>query len=126
MLTLILKDSEFSGFTSTLNGEMKRLQSKGISSTHKQAEPLTEEEEEQLWENNILGDHNPQSLLNTMIFMNRLYFALRSGNEHHNLRRSPCQIRVVEQLGCRSSLEYAEDISKNHPGGLKGRKIKPK
>ena len=105
---------------------MKRLQSKGIGSTHKQAEMLTEEEEEQLWEKNILGDHNPQSLINTMIFMNGLYFALRSGDEHRNLRRSPCQIKVVEQPGRRSYLEYTEDISKNRPVGLKGRKIEPK
>ena len=61
-----------------------------------------------------------------MIFMNGLYFALRSGDEHRNLCQSPCQIKVVEQPGRRSYLEYIEDISKNHPGGLKGIKIKPK
>ena len=40
------KIASFQDFT--LNGEMKRLQSKGIGSTLKQAETLTEEEEEQL------------------------------------------------------------------------------
>jgi len=42
---------------------------------HEQAEPLTVQEEE-LWEKTILGDHSPESLLNTIIFMNGLYFAL--------------------------------------------------
>ena len=56
---------------------MKRLQSKGCGSVHRQAEPLTIEEE-MLWDKKILGDHTPETLLNTMIFM---IFALRSGNE---------------------------------------------
>ena len=38
-------DAEFSGFISSLNAEMKRLQSKGIGSTQKQAEPSPQEEE---------------------------------------------------------------------------------
>lgn len=58
--------------------------------------------------------------------MNGLYFALRSGDEHRNLRFNPCQIQIIEKPGERSHLTYTEDISKNHPGGLKARKQKPK
>ncbi len=79
------KDAEYLGFIASLNAEMKRLQSKGMGSTQKQAESLSTQEEEQLWENQILGDHSPQALLNTMVFMIGLYFALRSGDEHRNL-----------------------------------------
>ena len=120
------KDAEFAGFRGVLDAEMKRLQTKGLGSSHKQAEPLTIEDEELLWEKKILGDHSPESLLNTMIYMNGLYFALRSGDEHRNLRHSPCQIQLVERPGERAHLKYTEDISKNRPGGLKGRKVKPK
>ena len=70
------KDPEFSDFHSSLDAEMKRLQSAGVGSVKKQAEPLTLEKEEQLWEKKILGDHSPKTLLNTMMFMNGLYFAL--------------------------------------------------
>ena len=56
----------------------------------------------------------------------RLYFALRSGGEHRQLRHNPCQIELCEPRNERSFLRYREDISKNRPGGLKGRKIKPK
>ena len=120
------KDAEFAGFRGVLDAEMKRLQSKGLGSSHKQAEPLTMEDEELLWEKKILGDHIPESLLNTMIYMNGLYFALRSGDEHRNIRHNPCQIQVIERPGERAHLRYTEDISKNRPGGLKGRKMKPK
>ncbi len=70
------KDAEFAGFRGVLDAEMKRLQSKGLGSSHKQAEPLTIEDEELLWDKKVLGDHSPESLLNTMIYMNGLYFAL--------------------------------------------------
>ena len=98
-----------------LDAEMKRLQAKGIGSVHKKAEAFTMDEEEQLWEKKILGDHSPETLLNTIIYMNGLYFALRSGSEHRNLRHNPCQIKIVERPGERPHLLYTEDISKNHP-----------
>ena len=55
-----------------------------------------------------------------------LYFALRSGDEHWQLRHSPCQIQLIEKPGERPYLLYTEGRSKNNPGGLKGRKYKPK
>ena len=86
----------------------------------------TYEIEEILWEKGILGDGNPQSLLDTMLFMNGLYFALHGGKEHRQLCHHPSQIQLVEKPGERAYLVYREDISKNHQGGLKNRKIKPK
>ena len=106
---------------------MKRLQSLGVGATKRQAETLTEDEEEILWEKGLLGDATPQTLLDTMVFCCGLFFALRSGKEHHRqLRNHPCQVKVVERPRERAYLEYTEDLSKNHPGGLKGRQIKPK
>ena len=120
------KDPMFSNFTATLDSEMKRLRSLGFGSKKRQAEPLTEEEEELLWSTGQLGDHNPQALVDTMLYMNGIYFALRSGQEHRNLRFEPPQIELFELQGQRAYLRYTEDISKNNPGGLKGRKMKPK
>ena len=105
---------------------MKRLQAMGIGNKKKQAEILTVEHEEILWSKGLLGDHTPQSLLDTIVYCNGLFFALRSGREHRQLRSSPCQIEVVERNGERPYLKYTEDISKNHPGSLKGRHAKPK
>ena len=120
------KNDSFLEFRTSLDAEMKRLQSTGLGSKRKQAEPLTLAEEEQLWRKNILGDHSPQALLNTVIYMVGLYFALRSGDEHRQLRYSPCQIQLIEKTGERPYLLYTEERSKNNPGGLKGRKYKAK
>ena len=61
-----------------------------------------------------------------MLYLNGQYFALCGGKEHRNLQHKPSQIKLIEKPGERSYLMYVEDVSKNHPGGLKGRKIKPK
>ena len=122
----LFKDLKFSPFRASLDGEMKRLQAKGVGGRKRQAEVITPEEEEKLWQTGQLGDSNPQQLLDTIVYCCGLYFALRSGQEHRQLRRSPPQIQLFERPGERAYLRYEEDISKNHPGGLKGRKMEPK
>ena len=51
--------------------------------------------EDSLWVKGLLGDHTSQTLLDTIIFYNGYYFALRSGREHRQLRHNPCQIMVL-------------------------------
>ena len=118
-------DPEFCKFRSSLDAEMKRLQSSGKGSNKRQAEPLTPENEELLWEKGLLGDSTPQALLDTMIFYNGICFALQSGDEHRQLRFNSNQIEYVEKSEERPYLKYVEDVSKNRPGGIKRRKIKP-
>ena len=108
-------DPEFVDFKSTLDGEMKRLQSLGMGSKKRQAEPISVTEEEKLWEMGLLGDKNPQTLLDTMVFYNGLYFALRSGKEHRALRMNSSQIQLIEKEGERPYLIYTEEVSTNSP-----------
>ena len=105
---------------------MKRLQACGLGAKKRQAEVITHEEEEKLWESGQLGDSTPQQLLDTIVFCCGLFFALRSGKEHRQLRRTPPQIELIERPGERAYLRYREDVSKNHPGGLKARNIPSK
>ena len=120
----IFKDQQFSDFRRTLDAEMKRLRSLGIGTTTKQAEPITDAEEQRLFDLRKLGPDTPQSLLDTMVYMCGLYFALRSGQEHRNL--SVSQIKLVEPTDGIPHLVYTENVSKNNPGGLHKRKLKPK
>ena len=122
----LFQDRAFADFRNTLDAEMKRLKQTGLGSQAKQAEPLTEAEEEILWEKGIIGDHSPQALLNAVFFLNSICFALRSGQEHRQLRLKDCQICVVQKHGEKAYLHYKEDCSKNNSGGLKSRKLKPK
>ena len=64
-----------------VDSEMKRVQRSGLGSQKRKAEPLTEEDEEILWQKGLLGSSNPQALVYTMVVFNSLYFALRSGSE---------------------------------------------
>ena len=72
----MFQDPAFAQFRSSLDAEMKRLQAKGLGSKQRQAEPITEEEEDLLWEKGLLGDHNPQALLNTVIYVSFLLFGV--------------------------------------------------
>ena len=101
----IFKDSEFAEFRVCLDSEMKRLQTAGHGSKTRKAEPLTVEEEV-LWTKGLLGKGSPQVLLDTILVLNGIYFALRSGSEHRQLRADPCQITLHERPSHRPYLEY--------------------
>ena len=89
------KDPEFHNARVVLDAEMKRLQSMGLGSKHCQAEPLTEGEEELLWESGQLGDFTTSTIRHHTL-MNSAYFALRSGQEHRDLRSHPPQRMEIE------------------------------
>ena len=72
--------------------------------------------EEKLWESGLLGDHTPQVLVDTVLYLN---FAQRSGEEHRRLQYFPCQFSVVNPVGTAPYIMYCEDISKTNQGGLK-------
>ena len=66
---------------------MKQLQAEGISTKKKQAQILTIENEI-LKSKDLLGDHTPQSLFDTIVFCNSLFFALRSRRGHRQWRKA--------------------------------------
>ena len=55
---------------------MKKLQQEGVGAKKRQVEVLTEANEELMWSKGLLGDTTLQSLLDTVILYNRLFFFL--------------------------------------------------
>ncbi len=76
----------FSEFKKTLNAEMKRLKASGSGVSIKRAELFNQAEEDILWQQGILGSTSPQTVLDSIVFMCGLYFAIRSGQVHRDLQ----------------------------------------
>jgi hypothetical protein len=121
-----LNDVEFVCLKNTLDSKMKDLTKQGIRARRRQAEIITEEEEDKLWQTGVLGDKTPKQLGDTVLYMIGLHFALRAGTEHRNLRYDKSQISVQTDRQGAKYLSYTEDVSKTRQGGLKHRKIAPK
>ena len=117
----IYKDSTFSFFRSSFDSILKQLHHKGIGTKTKQAEVISENVEDRLWNEGSLGDDTPQKLLDSLIFCFGLNLALRSGKEHRQLR--PDMLELIETLDSISYLLYTESGSKNRSGGLQDRKV---
>lgn len=72
----------------------------------------------------LLGDHTPQALLDSMVYLCGIHFALRSGAEHRSLLITQLQLsQSADQPAC---LIYTENFSKNNAGGIAHRKLQPK
>jgi integrase len=121
-----LNDPEFVVLKNTLDSKMKDLTSQGCRSRRRQAQIISDAEEEKMWELGVLGDDTPQKLLDTVLYFFGIHFALRAGQEHRNLRFQNSQISVETDSEGHRYLLYTEDISKNRQGGLKHRLVKPK
>lgn len=57
-------------FRDSLDARMKFLISEYVGVAVKQAEAFTEQEEEKLWQERILGYPDARTLLNTLVFLN--------------------------------------------------------
>ena len=105
---------------------MKEKAGKGIGSAVNQANFITEEQENYLWENGFLGSDNAELLCHTLVWVFGIQFALRAGQEHRNLRFQNSQLSLQLDESGREFLQYMEDISKTNNGGLSHLRIKRK
>ena len=102
----ILKDAEFAPFQKALDSEMKRLRSLGVGVKKKQAEPISLNEEQTLWDRGLLGAHSPQSLLDTMVYLCGINFALRSGQDHRSLTVQKTKKIQSQSLFLHASMQF--------------------
>ncbi|CAC5385130.1 unnamed protein product [Mytilus coruscus] len=123
-------DPEFLLARQVLDAVMKERATEGLgANTRKQADVISVDEETSLYDKGILGVDNPQQLLDTLLYLCGLHFALRGGTEHRRLRlnSNPQIIGPFQYKDAKLRyLLYKEDVSKANAGGLKHRKVVPK
>ena len=123
----IVHGDEFTQFNRVLDKVMQERADRAIGTVRKQAEVISIEFENKLWENDILGEQNPDQLRNTVLYMLGVNCALRAGDEHYGLRRPgvDCnsQLTFEENSMNVKCLVYREDrVTKTNRGGLRDMK----
>lgn len=114
------KDARFHDFRKTVDAHMKEFASQGIGVSVKQADPLTPEQEDVLWNKIFLGQHSSKSYLNTVFYYNCKLLGLRGLDKHRKLE--VCQLKCVVSDG-KTYIEFCGRTSKNFAGGLHQRNI---
>ena len=69
-----------------LDNLMKERALQNIGIIKRQAELISLDFQNELWDKGVLGEENPEKLCNTVLFLIGINCALRSGDEHQNLR----------------------------------------
>ena len=121
-----LEEDVFFDLKNTLDNRMRQLSKEGKISPRQKVQPLSSDDEEKLWSLGILGNKTPEQLVNTLLYLNGVHFALRAAEEHKNLKvNSNFKVHFDQEVGLKY-LEYTEGTSKCNQGGLNSRFIKPK
>lgn len=119
-----LDDPEFSQLKCMLNNEMKKRMRQGLAKPMKQADIITPEQEEELWQSGILGKDKPLQLLRTVLYLLGINLALRAGQEHHALRSigRDSQLSFGVRNGQRIMIYKEDPGTKTNQGGLRHKK----
>ena len=102
---------------------MKELSREGNIAQHKKADVITLADENLMWHLNVLGSSTPKKLVNTMLYMFGVHFALRATVEHRSLRIGPNSQLSLGLDRDKRFLEYREDVSKTRQGGIEHRNV---
>ncbi len=81
----LLDHNSFIKLLNTLDNKMKELSSAGIIHHKKQAQPITLQQEKEMWQNGILGLNMPKKLVNMLLYLISVHFTLHVCDEHKNL-----------------------------------------
>jgi hypothetical protein len=90
----LLNDREFIEVQDILKKKQKQLKSIGKGNKPNSANPLTDDEIEQLYSDGILGNTTPTALLHTVRLNNCIYFGMRPGKEQRDLCWGDLQLKA--------------------------------
>ena len=81
----LVEGPEFIEVRTVLDNLMKERHAVNIGTVKHQADLISYDYENRLWESNILGESNPDQLRNTVLFLIGMNIGLRAGEERYNL-----------------------------------------
>ena len=93
----LLNDREFSEVQDILKKKQRQLKSIGKGNKPNSADPLTDEEIEQLYCDGVLGNKTPRGLLNTVWLNSCIFFGMRPGKEQRDLCWGDLELKVDAQ-----------------------------
>ena len=107
----LLNDEVFKDVKFTLDNVMKLHVSQGIGASVRKAQTLMAFHEDYLWNIGLLGTHDLETLLNTLVFSLGKGCALHAGKEHYSLRAPPfqSQFQFMQDEEGLVFLHYKED-----------------
>jgi len=82
------EDPRFSNLRGTRDTVARKLREEGVGAFTKEAEIISIEDEQVIWQKNVMGTHSPKALLYAVFFANGKNLCLRGGQEHHTLKIS--------------------------------------
>ena len=106
-------NKQFKGLNSVCDRVYREMRSNGIGANPRKTEVFTKADEEVLWQKGVLGAHSPESLLQSVFFLNGKNFHLHGGDEHRFLR-----ISQIQRYTNPDRYVYVEHGSKNRSGGI--------
>ena len=118
---------DFGSLRNVLDNVMKERAANNIGLVKRQAEYISLDFEDKLWNYGILGEDSPDKLRDTVLFLLGINLALCAGDEHYDLRHNtdnkPSQLAFKRDSSGVKSLVYSEDTTtKTNDGGLKSMK----
>ena len=116
------KNAHFRKFVGALDSKMMELARKGIGTETNSADPITKQDEEYLWERNVINTNTAQGLSFGIYFYNSKLFGLRAMDEHVEMERS--QFSIVRREDGVEGVKFSGRICKNQRGGIKMMKSK--
>ena len=70
----------------TLDNKMKKLTKDGVICECQQSKAISVEEEDMMWNTGLLGNDIPEKLVNTLLYLIGLHFALHAYDKHKALK----------------------------------------
>ena len=119
----LIHGQQFEELRVVLDNVMKERCADNVGNVKRQADLISYEYEERMWQKGILGEDTPQKLRSTVLFLLGINLALRAGDEHYYLRREmpdkKSQLSFENnQKGVRCLVFREDTCTKTNDGGL--------